>query len=273
MFHLYGLMIGIGVIAGLLVSKKQAMRHSIDPSILEDALLWIAIPALIGARVYHILTDWQLYAATPFPAVFQIWNGGLGYFGGLFGGAMGLFSFVVFSSFQKFSFFNFQFSTNKKNHTSYLLTPISLFFTMLDLLSFGAPLAQAIGRIGNYFNQELYGLPTSLPWGIWINGERYHPLFAYEAMLNICVFGLLNWLGWKKKLLLGKGQYACVYLGSYGLIRFWLEFLRIDSARVTGVFSIFSIAQWVGLGITIGATIVFWLRRHVPKKGWDVSLD
>ncbi len=251
MFHLYGLLIGVGVVAGIGVAQFQSKHFGKDPKMIENAVFWIAIPAILGARFYHVITDWQLYTHGPFIRVFEIWNGGLGYFGALIGGVLGLTAYVL--------------RERKKER-------VLAFFTLLDLLSFGAPLAQAIGRFGNYFNQELYGLSTNLPWGIIINGQRYHPLFAYEAILNLIVFGGLNWLGWKKKLHLGKGQYSCIYLASYGLIRFWLEFLRIDTARWNSPFGIFSIAQWVAVGITLGALSIFWLRRHADRGiQWELK--
>lgn len=251
MFHLYGLFIGIGLIAGIWVAQFHAKRFGQSPKMIDDALIWIMIPAIIGARAYHVITDWHLYADGPIFDMFKIWNGGLGFFGALIGGVVGS---IVCTYLQ---------ASNSKQKA---------FFTLLDLLSFGAPLAQAIGRFGNYFNQELYGLPTQLPWGIVINGEKYHPLFAYEAILNLCVFGLVNWLGWKKKLHIGKGQYACTYLALYGMIRFWLEFLRTDTARWAEPFGVFSIAQWVALGITLTAIIIFWLRRHADRGiEWELK--
>lgn len=261
MFHLYGLMIGIGISLGLVSAQFQAKRFKVSSSLIDDSLVWIVVGAIVGARLYHVITDWQLYANGPLIDVIKVWNGGLGFFGALIGGVVGLLLFVRFSRNKN--------SDKKSLATNYYLLSA---FTLLDLLSFGAPLAQAVGRFGNFFNQELYGLPTNLPWAIKINGQQYHPLFAYEAILNLCVFGLINWLGWKKKLILGKGQYACIYLALYGVIRFWLEFLRPETARLTGSLGVFSIAQWVALGITIGALIIFWLRRHADRGiAWELK--
>lgn len=251
MFHLYGLFIGVGVLAGIGIAQFQAKRFGKDPKFIEDALFWIIIPAILGARAYHVITDWQLYSSGPLLRVIEVWNGGLGFFGALIGGLFGITLYI--------------WKNTKKEK-------LTTFFTLLDFLSFGAPLAQAIGRFGNYFNKELYGLPTALPWGISIDENTYHPLFAYEAIANLLVFLVLNWLGWKKNLHIGKGQYACIYLATYGLIRFWLEFLRIETARWNGVFGMFSIAQWVALGITLSALIVFWLRRHANRGiQWELK--
>ncbi len=255
MFHLYGLMIGIGLLCGLWISQMQAKRFAIQPKLLEDVVGWIAVFALLGARLYHLITDWQLYAGGSFFNLLAIWNGGLGYFGALIGGIAGLMIFT---------------STRGKGESR--LTPTKMFFLLLDLLSFGAPLAQAIGRIGNYFNHELYGLPTTLPWGIIINGERYHPLFAYEAIGSLLIFAGLNVLAMKKKFPIGKGQYACVYIALYSILRFWLEFLRIETAQFSGLESIFSIAQWVCLSLALVSIGVFWLRRHADRGiEWETS--
>jgi prolipoprotein diacylglyceryl transferase len=257
MFHLYGFMIGVGVTVGIMVAQLQAKRFKIPSSLIENSLIWILIPAICGARLYHVTTDWQLYVDGPWMNVFKIWNGGLGFFGALIGGIIGLILYVWKQS-------------EKRTRTK--VSPPTTLFTLLDLLAFGAPVAQAIGRFGNYFNQELYGLLTTVPWAIEINGQRYHPLFAYEAILNLFVFGLLNWLGWKKKLVLGKGQYACIYLACYGLIRFWLEFLRPETARWTGVLGVFSIAQWVALSTTMLTLVIFWLRRHADRGiNWELK--
>ncbi|MEP7166871.1 MAG: prolipoprotein diacylglyceryl transferase [Candidatus Woesebacteria bacterium] len=251
MFHLYGLLIGLGVVAGIAVATLQAKHFKVNSKLIDESLLWIVIPAIVGARLYHVITDWQLYAYGPLIDTLKVWNGGLGYFGALIGGLLGLIAFA--------------YTKGKKN-------PTEKFFLLVDLLSLGAPLAQAIGRFGNYFNRELYGVTTDLPWGILVNGQRYHPLFAYEAIANLCVFIFINWLGLKKKLHIGKGQYACIYLACYGLIRFWLEFLRIDTARWSGALGIFSIAQWVAIGITLASIIVFWLRRHSDRGiQWELK--
>lgn len=259
MFHLYGLLIGLGLIAGMWVVTRQSLRFQINPKVLEDSLLWIAIPAVIGARLYHLITDWALYTHASLFQLIALWNGGLGYFGALIGGIVGIW---IFSN-------TYKMTKSKKDLVNQ--TPTYIFFLILDLLAFGAPLAQAVGRFGNYFNQELFGLPTTFPWGILVNGRRYHPLFAYEAIGDFVIFVLINWLGLKKKFPLGKGQYACVYITLYSTLRFWLEFLRVETAHSTGFFEVLSIAQWVCLALAIGSITLFWLRRHADRGiEWEV---
>src|SRR5258708_3691476 len=247
-FHLYGLILGVGVAIGVWVIGRASRFFGVSASWLDSALPPIIIGAIIGARLYHLATDWQLYTHASLLDMIAVWRGGVGFLGAIMGGGLGLWIWV------------------RGNRIKTYASKLFEFFTYLYLLSFGIPIAQAIGRLGNYVNKELYGLPTNLPWGITIEGQKYHPLFLYEALLNCLLFGFLMWLAQRKKLVLGKGQYVSVYLFGYALIRFWLEFLRIKTARFDGVLGIFSIAQWVTLTLMILATILFWVRRHAPKK-------
>lgn len=250
-FHLYGLILGLAFFVAFLVVERQSNHFGFDGHWLDDILFPVVLCAVVGARLYHLVTDWQLYVGASLLALVAVWNGGLGFFGALIGGGIGL-------------FLGLRRSKRAKKPSVW---------QAVDLISFGIPLAQAIGRLGNFVNQELYGLPTNLPWGVWINGTRYHPLFAYEALLNLVLFGLLWKLSMRKALVLGKGQYAALYVTGYGLIRFWLEFLRIQTARPTGVLAMFSIAQWVAVGLMLCGVTLFWIRRHAPKKPFDFTLE
>lgn len=244
--HPYGLIIGIGVLLGIVVVERLSKWFGKDVVWLDTALPWVIVGAVLGARVYHLVTDWQLYQGANFIDLVAIWRGGVGFLGAILGGLIGL-------------VLAFRFKLEK-------------IFISLDLIVFGIPVAQAIGRLGNYVNKELYGLPTNLPWGIEIKGSRYHPLFLYEAVLNLLLFSLLLLLARRKALSVGKGQYASIYLLGYALIRFWLEYLRVETARLSGVWSIFSTAQWVSLFMMVVAVGIFWTRRHAGKKAWDISL-
>lgn len=253
-------MIGIGIIIGLWIIEYRARSFSIAPRVIDTALWWIFVPAVVGARVYHLITDWHLYAEGSLVDMIALWHGGLGIYGALFGGVLGLLAFA--------------YARREGLPQSSLATR---FFFIADLYVFGIPIGQAIGRIGNFINQELYGMETSLPWGIEVDGVRYHPLFAYEAIALTLLSALLHWFATKKSFVLGKGQYTAIYFAGYGSIRFWLEFLRIDSARLDGQLQLFTIAQWVSLVLVLFAAVVFWTRRHavgVKKiKEWDFSLE
>ena len=226
-FHGYGFLIGLGVLVGAGVCARMAGLVKLKAEDVWDGLLWMVGGGVVGARLYHVVDYWQHYMANP-GEILAIWHGGLGIFGGILGGAIGLWLY-----------------TKSK----------SRFLRLLDLASLGLPVGQAIGRWGNFINQELYGKPTSLAWGIYIEPEkrllevleyeRFQPLFLYESLWSLGVFGVLYWLVKKGKVKLGKGRLFVVYLGLYGLGRFWLEFLRIEVWEIYGV----NVAQIISVGL------------------------
>lgn len=225
-FHLYGLMIGLGVLVGAWVASKKDKR-------VWDALLWVVGGGIIGARLYHVIDLWSYYQEhlSQIPAV---WHGGMGIYGGILGGILGLLIYV------------------KKRKGATLL-----FWKLLDAGAVGLPLGQAIARWGNYFNQELYGLPTDLPWGIYIRPENrllevmefkyFHPLFLYESIYCLIIFIIIIKI--IKFIPSGKGKVFAIYLGLYGLGRFFLEFLRIEAWTIQGI----NVAQGISLGLILGA--------------------
>jgi phosphatidylglycerol:prolipoprotein diacylglycerol transferase len=237
-FHLYGFLIGLGVLVGAGVSARMARLVELKTDEIWNGLLWVVGGGMIGARLYHVVDYWGYYSRNLVEIV-AVWQGGLGIFGGILGGMLGLWVY-----------------TRKKE----------IFLKMLDLVAFGLPVGQAIGRWGNFFNQELYGKPTSLPWGIYIRPEnrllsvieyeRFQPLFLYESLWCLGVFGVLHWLVKDKVVKLGKGRLFIFYLGFYGLGRFFLEFLRIESWKIYGV----NVAQAISLGL-VGWVTYWWRRR------------
>lgn len=254
-FHLYGFLLACGGLAGLWVVYRQSKFFGMDPAWIDKFIPIMLVCIIIGARLYHLITDWRLYVNASFFDLIAIWRGGVGFFGAIIGGAIGLLLVV-------------RYFDRPKSSSAWLHQVM----TYTDLLVFGIPLAQAIGRLGNLVNQELYGLPTTLPWGIIINGQRYHPLFLYEALLNLVLFFTLIVFSRKHRFKLGQGTYTGVYLIGYGLIRFSLEFLRIETARFNGAFGIISIAQWVALGtIFLGLCLLFF-RNCVTYKSNRKSL-
>jgi phosphatidylglycerol:prolipoprotein diacylglycerol transferase len=245
-FHWSGLLIVLGIGVGLWLSALLAKRRNYDVGIIADLFLPLIIWGTIGARLWHILTPplssvelgltTQHYLSHPIDAM-ALWIGGFGIPGALIGGVVALFFFARATELN--------------------------FWELADLLAPGLALAQAIGRVGNYFNQELYGLPTNFPWKIFIQPayrlagfetiEYYHPLFAYEVILNLVNLIFLLWLARRFAGMLRAGDLFLAYLGIYAFIRLLLEFLRLDAALVIGIdvnqvfFAIAFICAGIGL--------------------------
>jgi len=290
--HLYGLLVGLGILSGFWVAAQIAKRFTLHPDDVWDGLWWVVIPGIIGARLYHVLDYWEYYREhwLLIPAV---WNGGLGIFGAIVGGVLGLWAYCWWVCQGELRSLNKNLLAHlwrylKKigraevGHFTRLLSMVTFggrgelgsrpglwpgrsslrseisspraqfflcvkqrFLVFLDLAAFGLPLGQAIGRWGNFFYWELYGRPTALPWGIFVPPEyrvlgferftHFHPLFLYESLYSLCVFGVLLLIWKRKKRLFHAGSYFFVYLILYGAGRFGLEQLRIESWVVGGV--------------------------------------
>ena len=258
-FTLYGLSIGLGVAAAVILAQNRWTKvggHEDDMA----SIAFVAVPAgVVGARLYHVVTDFQLFRDQPWYQVFLVNEGGLGIPGGiLFGVLAGLWA-------------------AKRRGLS-----IS---GALDAAVPGLPLAQAIGRLGNYFNQELYGRPTDLPWGLEIDGEHrnsipeefrdvdafatFHPTFLYEMLWNLAL--VLVILRVDRLKVLPRGRLIAVYLFGYGLGRLWVEALRIDA--VNTIFGL-RLNIWMSLGLIIGGiAMVFWPTKDSAEDDADTSSD
>ena len=244
----YGLFIAIGAIVAVGIARRRWVASGGDGDAVGEVAVW-AIPAgFVGARLYHVITDWHRFEDAPLDA-FKVWEGGLGIPGAILLGALvGV-------------------AVARRNGYDVPL--------LMDAAAPAIPVAQAIGRLGNWFNQELFGRPTDLPWGLEIDRSRrpdgyesvetFHPTFLYEALWNLALAAFLILLGRRK--VLRPGQLFVLYVGGYGVGRLWVEALRIDTAtRLAGV----RVNIWVS-GITIvGAVLWFlwWQRRpaHADER-------
>jgi phosphatidylglycerol:prolipoprotein diacylglycerol transferase len=216
----YGLFIALGIAVATFVTSRELARRGYDGALALDALFFVIPLGFIGARVYHVLTDYDLYADDPFPGVFEVWNGGLGIYGGVVGGFLGV---LIFARVRGIS---------------------PLMFA--DAIAPGLILAQAIGRWGNYFNQELFGRPSDLPWAIRIAPENrpegfqdaasFHPTFLYESIWNVLVFFVLLYVARRFASRLKNGDVFLLYVSLYSVGRFFVESLRIDPAFLLGDF-------------------------------------
>lgn len=212
----YGLAIAFGVLAAVWLGQKRWTAVGGDPDDISRIAMWAVPAGLIGARLYHVLTDWRFDEG--FAEPFKIWEGGLGIPGGMAAGVVvGL--WVV-----------------RRNGWDQ--------GKLLDAVVPGLPLAQAIGRIGNWFNQELFGGPTDLPWAVeidvehrpeeYLTAETFHPTFLYEALWNLGLVVFLIWLGATRRL--RSGALLAVYVVGYLVARLWLETVRVDPAtEIAGV--------------------------------------
>lgn len=232
--RVYGGLVALGIFVASYITANLANRHHIKAQLVWDGLIWVVIGGIIGARTYHVLDLWEYYQANPWQIV-AVWRGGIGIFGAILGGLIGVMAYA------------------HKNRI-----PRQTVIKLLDLTVLSLPLAQAIGRLGNYFNQELYGSPTSLPFAIYIpiskrlesvrDFEYFHPLFAYEIGLNLILLAVLWGLYLNHRLKVGSGSYVYIYLMGYGLIRTILEPLRIEPFTLGNL----GAAQWIGLLMVIG---------------------
>jgi phosphatidylglycerol:prolipoprotein diacylglycerol transferase len=251
--HWYGLLIVIGIILGANVGAYLAKRAGKDPEIIWDMLLLVVFLAIIGSRIYHIFSQpaggvmgWTYYKEHPIEMLY-IWQGGLGIYGAIIGGAVGV---IIFCAYRH-------------------LRPLE----WLDYAAPGMAIGQSIGRWGNYVNRELYGPPTTLPWGLRIpfsyriapynditqypETTLFHPTFLYESLGALSVCLLLLWVADKYRARLREGDLLIAYLVGYSVVRFFIEFLRPDAWMMGSI----AAAQVFALGfIVIGTT--FLVARH-----------
>ena len=209
--HWYGLFVVAGIVVTLLITTRLAKQFNISSDEVYNAAFYIVISGIIGARIYSVFLDLPYYIQNLWQ-VLAVWQGGLAIHGGIIGVVLA--TLII---------------TKKSGHS---------FWKWADIVAPGAALGQAIGRWGNYFNQEIFGTPTNLPWGIpievqnrsaqYIEEKYYHPTFLYESILNLINFVILIILF--KKLKVGRGLIFLIYLINYSLIRIAMEFFRTDRA-------------------------------------------
>jgi prolipoprotein diacylglyceryl transferase len=239
-FHGYGLVMGLAILVGWEWAMRQAKRWGVEERVFSRLAIAAVVAGVVGARMYHVIDYWDYYLAHP-ELIVAVWRGGLAIWGAVIGGALGI---LVASRLMG----------------KWLVVP-----SMLGAVALALPLSQAIGRVGNWLNGELYGRVTSLPWGVPIPGEAeargllpntlVHPLYWYEASLNLLLFVGLHTLPYFKR-----DPWLAVsgYLVGYGLIRLLLEPLRWEIWRI----GLVPVAWWMaGLAIVVGLVIGYKRRK------------
>lgn len=254
----YGIIVMSGAVAAAFLAAWNAKFYGRDAEFVWDGLLWVLIGGILGARIWHILTPpasmveqgyTTLYYLThPLDAI-AIWNGGLGIPGAVIGGLLALYLY-----------------TRAKGES---------FLVWADIGAPALALGQAIGRWGNFVNQELYGAPTNLPWAVSIDPpyrlpgyesvEYYHPLFLYESLYSLANMFILLWLSRKFKDRLLPGDIFLIYLVIYPIGRFLLEFLRLDPSPVAGI----NINQTMMAVVAIASSLTLLIRHLNRKKAYQ----
>lgn len=239
--HAYGLLLAIGVLVAAWMAERRWRARGFDAKAFNEMAVWIVVGGVIGARLYHVISDYQLFTHDWLRA-FEIWRGGLSIWGVIAGGAIAV---VI---------------TTRIKHVETL--------PLMDCIAPGLLAAQAIGRWGNYFNQELFGGPTKLPWGLeispskrppgYLNDTTFHPTFLYESLYCLFLLGVVLWV--ERRFRLRKGQMLALYLATYTFGRFFFENMRIDPAHE--IFGM-RLNAWVSAIVCIVSIAWFvWLGRH-----------
>ena len=236
--HLYGLTLLLAIAVCIWITGRRWIARGGDWDLIYRCALWGVAAGIVGARLYHLATSWGEVPDPKWKGAFEIWHGGLGVWGGIAAG-------VVVGA-----------VVARRSGADVGL--------LMDCVAPGLLVAQAVGRLGNWWNQELYGKPTHLPWGLEIDlshrvapyfdpGTTFHPTFLYDLIWKLLAAALLIWLG-RRFRIRPPGLFA-LYVTSYCVGRFWIEMLRIDSAHhIAGL----RLNDWVAAaGVVLG---LVWFR-------------
>ena len=261
--HWYGVVYAVGLVVAYLVISREARWRRLDAGLLANGMIVVAIAALIGGRLYHVIDQWQLYKDDLTRIVLPPYSG-LGVYGGIFTGTIAAYLFA------------------RRYHQPFL--------TWADAVAPGLFAMQAVARWGNFFNQELYGAPTNLPWGIAIQcqyrtqgypcppgsdptatlGQHFQPMFLYESLSGLIGGLVLIWLARRFAQRLRPGDILLVFFIWYGSVRFVVESLKADNWTFFGV----PVAQIIATITVLGAgAILVWRHRSRPVRPVTVVGD
>jgi phosphatidylglycerol---prolipoprotein diacylglyceryl transferase len=246
----YALCIIAGIVVAIWIGERRWVARGGTAGEGSDLAVWAVPFGLVGGRLYHVMTDWQLYFGedkNPITALY-IWRGGLGVWGAIAMGALG----VVIGA---------------------RLRGIKL-LPVLDAMAPGVLVAQAMGRWGNWFNQELFGRPTDLPWALeideahrptgYLDSATFHPTFLYEFLWCLAAFAVVIWAD--RRFRLGHGRVIALYVMAYTVGRFWIESLRIDDVQLQDVGGL-RFNEWTSIVLFLLATAYFvWSAKKRPGR-------
>ena len=249
--HWYGLIIGFGVLLGLIIALRESERRGLDKEIFTDMILFAVPIAIISARIYYVIFQWEYYSQNP-GDIIKIWNGGIAIHGALIGSVL---TAIVFAKVKKVSFWK-----------------------LVDIAAPSLLLGQAIGRWGNFMNQEAHGgeitrsflenmhLPEFIINQMYINGTYYHPTFLYESIWNILGVIILLSL---RKVNLRRGELFLTYVIWYSIGRYYIEGLRTDSLMLTDSLRIAQVISIVLVIVAIALVVYRRVRGHADKRYLD----
>ena len=249
----YALLIIVGIVVAIWIGNRRYVARGGAPGTITDLAIWAVPFGIIGGRLYHVITDWQLYfgpGGSGIVGALRIWDGGLGIWGAVTLGALGAWIGA------------------RRRHLP--LPPVA------DAIAPGIAVAQAIGRWGNWFNQELVGAPTTVPWALEIDAVHrpagyeafatFHPTFLYESLWMLAVAGILVWAD--RRFQMGHGRVFALYVLLYCAGRLWIELLRVDSANtILGL----RVNVWTSLLVGIGAAAYLLISQRL-RPGRETSV-
>jgi len=249
----YAIAIIIGIVVAVWVGNRRYVARGGQPGLITDIAIWAVPFGIVGGRLYHVITDWQLYFGpdgSGLGGAVQIWQGGLGIWGAVAFGGLGAWIAA------------------RRHHVA--LPPIA------DAIAPGIAIAQGIGRWGNWFNQELFGAPTDLPWGLEIDPQfrpaeyatsaTFHPTFLYESLWMFAVAGVLIWAD--RRFRMGHGRVFALYVLLYTAGRLWIELLRVDEANLIGGLRV---NVWTSVLVGIGAALYLVISQRQRPGREEIS--
>ncbi len=235
----YGIIMACAILTAVVLAMFNARKAHLSEDVIADIALWGIPGGIIGARAYYVIFEWNYYQGN-IMEMLNIRGGGLAIHGAIIGGVLCGGGYVLYKKLP--------------------------FWKYADIAAMSLIIAQAIGRWGNFMNNEAHGGPTDLPWGILVEGQKVHPTFLYESLWNLGLFGFLTWYNTRKK---ADGEVFCLYLMLYSVARFFIEGLRTDSL----MFGPLRVAQVVSLSLIVAFGIVRWvlIKREATRKKDEIK--